>query len=80
MEFKGIPGYRGQELLTISGVLFTRRKTCLEVFLLVRICDNMGGHWKVQLWKFMLTAVGSSGQEVVMAKNNSQEAPLGDVD
>jgi len=40
----------------------------------------MGGHWKVQLWKFMLTTVGSSGQEVVMAKNNSQEAPLGDVD
>lgn len=85
LEFKkGFQGYRGQELLTISGVLFWR-KTCLEVFLLVRICDNMGGHWKVQLWKFMLTAVGSSGQEVVMAKNSSQrlpgrcwlEAPLG---
>lgn len=50
------------------------------MLLLARIGDNMGGRWKVRLWKFVLTTVGSSGQEGVITKNNSQEAPLGDVD
>lgn len=81
LEFNGLPRISCK---TVGNLLEEGRKkgrkTCWDVLLLVSICDHMGGHWKLLLWKFWLTTVGSSGQEVVIAKSNSQEALLGDVD